>query len=76
MLTIRCAKCKTKLFKYKKIGQGQVLRCYKDRIEPLEMIIKNGSLLCVCKNVVGIEMDSHFKMKTHQFIYTGRKENS
>lgn len=32
MLTIRCAKCKSKLWKYDKIGQGEVLRCHKARI--------------------------------------------
>lgn len=32
MLTIRCATCKTKLWKYDKIGHGEVLRCHKARI--------------------------------------------
>ncbi|OEG63254.1 hypothetical protein [Halanaerobium congolense] len=35
MLTIKCAKCKTKLFKYEKIGQGKVLRCGKNKITRL-----------------------------------------
>lgn len=32
LLVIRCAACKNKLWKYDKIGKGEVLRCYKDRI--------------------------------------------
>lgn len=32
MLVIKCSACKRKLWKYDKVGQGQVLRCYKDRI--------------------------------------------
>ena len=33
MLTIRCATCKTKLWKYDKIGHGEVLRCHKVSIQ-------------------------------------------
>lgn len=35
MLTIKCAYCKTKLYKYLKIGKGKVLRCHKDRIKKI-----------------------------------------
>ncbi len=74
MLTIRCAKCKTKLFKYKKIGFGKILKCYKDRMDPLGIVVKNGNLSCACNNIIGIEMGSYFKMKANQFVYTGKKD--
>jgi len=32
MMTTKCSACKQKLFKYYKIGPGQVLPCHKDRI--------------------------------------------
>lgn len=32
MLMIKCAACKTKLWKYDKIGQEEVLGCHKEQI--------------------------------------------
>jgi hypothetical protein len=32
MLALKCAACKKKLWRYDKIGPGEVLRCHKDRI--------------------------------------------
>jgi hypothetical protein len=32
VLILKCAACKKKLWKYDKIGPGEVLRCHKDRI--------------------------------------------
>lgn len=55
MLTIRCSKCKTKLWKYDKIGQGEVLRCHKARISKwyVEEEMQGDKIVCpACKPLV------------------------
>ena len=42
MITIRCAKCKSKIFEYIKIGKGKLLHCWKDRIIK-DYSIQNGN---------------------------------
>jgi len=76
MLTIHCAACKTKLWKYDKIGHGHVVRCHKARI------IKwyNGELvgskfLCSCGKPIGIDKGSCFRMISGAFTHTGTKRN-
>ena len=78
MLTIKCARCKKKLWKYKKIGKGEVLRCHKHRITKVfGWDEKEGKILCPrCKNPVGIDKGSFFKMISKNFVYTGTKDNS
>ena len=78
MLTIKCAKCKDKIMKYKKIGQGKVLKCWEKKIRRLYGIIKNNKLLCSnCKNVIGKikskNSKNYVKMNRDQFTYTGKK---
>jgi len=75
MLTIKCAKCKTKLFKYKKIGQGRVLRCWKSKITRLydgELAGKN--FLCGnCGNIIAEIKDDCLDMNSDAFTYSGTK---
>ena len=74
MITIVCAKCGQKLFKYLKIGKGKILRCFKDRITKDESV-HNGLLLeCLCGNPIGEEQGDWYKMKQHHFTYTGKKQ--
>lgn len=76
MLTIKCAICKDKLWKYEKFGKGEVLRCYKSRIKRKYKIQNGGDkILCICGNVVGIDKGPHIKMIKKKFIYTGMKTN-
>lgn len=73
MITIKCAKCKRKIFKYLKIGKGQVWRCWKDRIRK-DYSVRNGNMVkCQCGNLIGIEEDKWIKMKQNSFIYSGTK---
>lgn len=75
MLTIKCAKCKTKLFKYRKIGKGKVLKCHKSRIKrnyQIEVVV--DEYRCPCGNVIGVDEGSAIKMNDQEFIYTGTKE--
>ncbi|ERJ12697.1 hypothetical protein [Haloplasma contractile] len=75
MLTIKCAKCKTKIIKYKKIGTGKVLKCFISRIKRYyDGEIKNDHLICgKCGNQIGKLEDEYFKMNQSAFTYTGTK---
>jgi hypothetical protein len=76
MLTIRCAACKRKLWKYEKFGHGEVLRCYKSRIERVyEFQREDSKILCLCGKVIGIDKGAHIKMIKKGFIYSGAKRN-
>lgn len=75
MLTIKCAKCKTKLFKYKKIGQGRVLRCWKSKITRLyDGQVKGKNFICSsCGNIIAEVKSDRLDMNSDAFTYTGTK---
>ena len=78
MLTIKCAKCKDKIMKYKKIGKGRVLKCWEGKIRRLYGEVKDDQLICSsCSNIIG-EVKSrsgknYVDMDRKQFTYSGRK---
>lgn len=74
MLTIKCAKCKSKVFRYQKLGKGRVLRCYKGRIKH-DYSVRDGSrVLCKCGNIIGVDGQKWVKMRQSSFFHTGTKE--
>lgn len=78
MLTIKCSRCKTKLFKYKKVGEGKVLRCYEEKIQRFyEGEVKGNKLICGnCDNEIGNIKEKHsryVKMNGDAFTFTGTK---
>ncbi len=77
MLIIRCAACRTKLWRYDKIGPGEVLRCHKSRINKVysELSDLNGKLICKCGKSIGIDKGSFYKMIAKTFTYSGTKRN-
>ncbi|MFP4284969.1 MAG: hypothetical protein ACLFQG_05395 [Desulfovermiculus sp.] len=76
MLTIKCSGCKHKLFKYYKIGPGQVLRCHKDRIgKQFEVQVREGKLLCSCGRVIGRDKGRYYSMDKNAFTYSGTKSS-
>ncbi|MEG6616366.1 hypothetical protein V6C27_08015 [Peptococcaceae bacterium 1198_IL3148] len=77
MLIIRCASCKNKLWKYDKIGKGEVLRCHKARIEKLysDIIKENDKIKCCCGKDIGIDKGTFIKMDPKAFVYNGTKRN-
>ena len=76
VLVIRCAACKSKLWKYDKIGQGEVLRCHKDRIaKNYTSQTVNNKIICLCGKEIGIDKGSYIKMIGKAFTYTGTKRN-
>ncbi len=77
MLTLRCSSCKKKLWRYKKIGPGEVLRCHKERIskEFDNCTLKGHKIYCLCGKEVGIDKGTFFKMIAKSFTYSGKKVN-
>ena len=70
MLVIKCAACKKKLWKYDKIGPGEVLRCHKDRIVKIYTSInENGKIKCSCGKDIGINKGTCVKMISKAFTY-------
>lgn len=76
MLVLKCAACKRKLWRYDKIGPGEVLRCHKDRIQKMYNSQMNGhKIQCTCGKDVGIDKGSNYKMISKAFTYAGTKRN-
>ena len=76
MLVIKCAGCKKKLWRYDKIGKGEVLRCHKDRIvEMYQTINEDHRIRCSCGKDIGIDKGSYIKMIRKAFTYSGTKRN-
>jgi hypothetical protein len=76
VLVIKCAACKRKLWKYDKIGQGEVLRCHKDRMTRIYEVQQEGDKIkCLCGKDIGTDRGSYIKMIGKAFTYTGTKRN-
>jgi len=74
MLIIRCAACRKKLWRYDKIGPGEVLRCHKARIDRLYSVQEQaGKVYCLCGKPIGIDKGSFYKMIAKAFTYKGTK---
>ena len=71
MLTVKCSKCKRKIFKYHKIGKGNLWHCWKKRILKDYSVRDGIEVKCKCGNLIGIEEEKWIKMKQHHFEYTG-----
>ena len=76
MLVLKCGACKKKLWRYDKIGPGEVLRCHKDRIIKMYASIKeDNKIKCPCGKDLGIDKGAHIKMISKAFTYSGTKRN-
>ena len=76
MLVIKSAKCHQKIWKYDKIGKGEVLRCHKDRITNVysEVDFDGHKIHCPnCNLPLGIDRGSFYKMDPKAFKYKGTK---
>ncbi len=73
MLTIKCARCKQKIFRYVKIGKGKLWHCWKDRIIEDFSIHDGKKILCKCGNLIGIDEEKWIKLKQHSFTISGTK---
>jgi len=76
VLVLKCSACKKKLWRYDKIGPGEVLRCHKDRIVKIyAQISENDKIKCSCGKDVGIDKGNNIKMISKAFTYSGTKRN-
>jgi len=76
MLLLKCSACKSKLWRYDKIGQGEVLRCHKDRIiKVFQYKVHDHKITCKCGKEIGIDKGSFYKMIGKSFTYSGTKRN-
>ncbi len=62
IIIIRCDKCKSKIFRYQKIGRGHILRCYKKQILEDHSVHEGKIVKCSCGNKIGVDKGSFIKM--------------
>lgn len=77
MLVLRCAACRSKLWKYDRIGRGGVLRCHKARIDKDygNCSTDEYKIRCACGKEIGIDKGSYYRMIDKAFTYSGAKRN-
>ena len=78
MLLIRCAACRRKLWKYDKVGKGEVLRCHKSRIERDfgNCLREDDTWRCLCGKVIGSDRGRFVRMAPKAFTYSGSKRTA
>lgn len=79
MLTIKCSACGAKLFRYRKIGTGRVLRCHKARITRVfaAPVIADGKALCpICGQAFARDEPALYDMIRGGFTDSGKKERA
>jgi len=73
MLTIKCARCNQKIFRYVKIGKGKLWHCWKDRIVEDLSIHDGKNVLCKCGNLIGVDEGKWIKLKQNSIVTSGKK---
>ena len=71
VIVIKCARCKSKVFKYVKVGKGRILHCWRERIAEDYSVRDGNEVKCRCGNLIGVDERRWVKMKRHSFIYSG-----
>ena len=71
MLTIRYAACKKKVFKYRKVGNGRLWHCWKERIMEDFRVHADHEVRCRCGNLIGSDDRQWIKLRQSAFIRTG-----
>ena len=74
MLAVCCARCKRKLFRYEKIGEGRLLRCHKTRITRLFAgRLSEAGLVCPCGLEIGRDGGDWIAMLPGRVVTTGTR---
>lgn len=73
MIIIKCSKCNKKLFKYLKMGKGQLLRCWKDRIIEDMSVNDEKNVKCICGDLIGKDEVNYIKFNKKSIIIKGLK---
>ncbi len=71
MIVVKCTQCKSKIFKYQKIGKGRLWHCWEDRITKDYSVRDGNEVKCQCGNLIGIVEGKWIKMKQNSFTYSG-----
>jgi len=71
MLTVKCAKCGSKLFRYRKIGKGRLLHCWPERIVRDYSIREKDAVRCRCGHLIGLNEGKWIKLKRGSFTCSG-----
>ena len=76
MLTVRCARCKRKLFRYEKVGEGRLLRCHKARMTRVfEGQFLESGLSCPCGARIGSDEGNWIGMIPGRVVTTGTRSS-
>lgn len=67
-MTVRCARCGGKVFRYDKVGKGRLLHCWKGRIVKDYSVRDAGEVRCGCGNLIGVDEGKWVKLKRRSFI--------
>lgn len=70
MITIKY-KCRSKIFRYLKIGEGKVLHLWKDRIQKDHSGREYNLVKCECGNEIGVDEGKTIKLNQSAFFYAG-----
>ncbi|MGE4504320.1 MAG: hypothetical protein AB7D51_03155 [Desulfovibrionaceae bacterium] len=76
MLVFKCSACRRKLLRYHKLGQGEVHRCHKERIDKFwHAEARDEGLWCACGLRVGMDRGTFYTMVKKHVTYSGTKTN-
>ena len=65
ILTIECKNCGKEIIRYVKIGKGNLIRCWKNRIISKNYSLKDKKVICFCNEIIGIDEGLWIKLKKH-----------
>lgn len=65
-LSIYCQKCGTLIFSYFKVGKGQLIRCWKNRIIENNTVIRDAFVYCPCGQLVGLDNNLFILLKKYK----------
>jgi hypothetical protein len=71
MITIHCAACGRKLFRYQKIGKGRLLHCWKARISSDHTVRAGFDVYCACGQHIGVEEGPWINLHGGSFTVQG-----
>ena len=70
ILIVRCSRCRTKIFKYLKVGSGKLWHCWKSKILEDYSVRENEKVSCPkCGLVIGFEKKDHIKLIKGRYKY-------
>jgi hypothetical protein len=73
VIVVKCAQCKSKIFKYQKVGKGRIWHCWKDKITQDYSVRDENEVKCQCGNLIGIVEGKRIKMKQYSFTCSGAR---